>query len=75
MIRFILLALLAFVILKVIQTTLRILRSKGGGRSHGSVLDDEQMRKGEPQRFTDVKDADFEDITPKERKKADDAGN
>jgi len=54
---------------------LRILRSKGGGRSHGSVLDDEQMRKGEPQRFTDVKDADFEDITPKERKKADDAGN
>ena len=71
MMRTLLLILLAVVILRMAQLLMRVLRNRPG-RERGSVFDSSSNVKRPEQHFTDIKDAEFEDL--KSDKKPDDKG-
>ncbi len=65
MVRFFFYVLLAIVMWKIVQTTMRIL---GSGRQSRDSHAFRRRDTGTPPDFRNIKDADFEDITPKEPK-------
>ncbi|MGB2958038.1 MAG: hypothetical protein WBG01_04230 [Bacteroidota bacterium] len=57
---------MGFILWRIIRVTMRLL----GGRERPNIEDlrDKYRQRKPEQKFRDVKEADFEDITPKEKK-------
>jgi len=66
LIRLLLFVAIGYILIRLIQVTMRILSSRGGRNEDENLPTGSTSRKPEPEQFKDVRDADFEDITPKE---------
>jgi hypothetical protein len=66
LIRLLLFVAIGYILIRLIQVTMRILSSRGGRDGDENISSGSTSRKPEPEQFKDVRDADFEDITPKE---------
>lgn len=63
--RLLLWLILAYVVWKIIQI---VTRTMGTSRSRGDVFGDQPPEKDQPKKYSNIEDADFEDLPPEGKK-------
>ena len=64
--RFILFVIVGYILWRLVQMVVRIMGNRRN-RHDNDIFESSQNRSSPAQKFSDIKDADFEDITPKEK--------